>query len=157
MRIDRGHTIIGPLQLDIHVVRIAMLERKNKELDKQRKLPFHSILLWNLSFGPRRACRRPSKLFSEKHLKSFVYTPDDLSKCLLFIFFFAGQIRIWIHSLVHLIMKFQKFNMDHLGHVFFFYPGYTQFFETENPARSESPSSVSRENNCVKMDINRGK
>ena len=39
----------------------------------------------------------------------------------------------------------------------FFYPGYQQFFETENPARSESPSSVSRENNYVKTGINSGK
>ena len=31
------------------------------------------------------------------------------------------------------------------------------FFATENPARSESPSSVSRENNFVKKEINRGK
>ena len=41
--------------------------------------------------------------------------------------------------------------------MFFFYPGYQQFFETENPARSESPSSVSRENNYVKTEINSGK
>ena len=41
--------------------------------------------------------------------------------------------------------------------MFFFYPGYQQFFETENLARSESPSSVSRENNYVKTEINSGK
>ena len=63
---------------------------------------------------------------------------------------------MWIFSLVHLILKFQKFNLDHLGYVFF-YPGYQQFFETEYLARSESPSSVSRENNYVKTEINSGK
>ena len=63
---------------------------------------------------------------------------------------------MWIHSFVHLIRTFQKFNLDRLGYVFF-YPGYQQFFETENPARSESPSSVSRENNCMNMEINHGK
>ena len=39
----------------------------------------------------------------------------------------------------------------------FFYPGYQQFCETENAARSESPSSVSRKSNCVKTEIKRGK
>ena len=40
---------------------------------------------------------------------------------------------------------------------FFFFSGYQQSSETENPARSESPSSVSRESNCMKTEINRGK
>ena len=39
---------------------------------------------------------------------------------------------------------------------FFFYPGNQHIFGIENPARSESPSSVSRENKCMKTDINRG-
>ena len=37
------------------------------------------------------------------------------------------------------------------------YPGHQQFFVTKNPTPSESPSSVSRKNNCVKKEINRGK
>ena len=41
--------------------------------------------------------------------------------------FLAGQIPIWIHSLVHLTLKFQKFNLDDLG-VVLFSPGYQQFF-----------------------------
>ena len=68
----------------------------------------------------------------------------------IFFFFFARQILIWIHSLVRLILKLHKFNLDHPGHDFF-------FFATENPARSESPSSVSRENNFVKKEITRRK
>ena len=38
------------------------------------------------------------------------------------------------------------------------YPVYQQFFfGIEVLARPESPSSVSRENNCMKKEINRGK
>ena len=44
------------------------------------------------------------------------------------IFFLAGQIRIWIHSLVHLIPKLQKLSLDHLGYVFC-YPEYQQFLK----------------------------
>ena len=40
---------------------------------------------------------------------------------------------------------------------FFFFSGYKKSSETENPARSENPSSVSRESNCLKTEINRGK
>ena len=45
------------------------------------------------------------KLSSEKHLKSFAYTPDNLSKRLYF--FLAGQILIWIHSLDSEIAQIQ--------------------------------------------------
>ena len=42
--------------------------------------------------------------------------------------FFAGQIRIfWIHPLVHLTLKFKKFNLNNLDFVLFS-PGYQQFF-----------------------------
>ena len=78
--------------------------------------------------------------------------PDNLSKRL---YFFARQ----IHSLVHLILKFQKYNMDYPFFVlfFFFILDVNSFYETENPTRRESPSSASRENNCVKTEFNRGK
>ena len=75
--------------------------------------------------------------------------PDNLSKRL---YFFARQ----IHSLVHLILKFQKYNMDY-PFFFFFILDVNSFYETENPTRCESPSSVSRENNCVKTEFNQGK
>ena len=44
MTIERGHIITGPLQLDIH-------SKTALEQNKQRKLPVHSILPWNLSLG----------------------------------------------------------------------------------------------------------
>ena len=102
-------------------------------------------------FSPRRQRPPISKLSSEKHLKSFAYIPDNLANvCLVLSFFFFGRANSNLDSLtcLHLILKFQKFSLDHLYYVF--YPGYQQFFETQNPARTESPSSVSRENNCVK-------
>ena len=61
-----------------------------------------------------------------------------------------------IHSLVHLIQKFLETQPGPSGLCFFF-PGYQQFFEIENPARCESPLSVSQENNCMKTEINRSK
>ena len=36
----------------------------------------------------------------------------------------------------HLILKFQKFNLDHLGYVFF-KSWISSVFKTENPARSK--------------------
>ena len=47
-----------------------------------------------------------------------------------------------IHSLVHLIEKFLEIQPGSSGLCFFF-PGYQQFFEIENLARCESPSSGS--------------
>ena len=64
---------------------------------------------------------------------------------------------MWIHSLVQLILKFLEIQPGPSGLcLLFFFPGYQQFFEIENTARSESPSSVSQENNCMKTEINRG-
>ena len=90
------------------------------------------------------------KIDSEKHLKSFAYIPDNLSKRMSFFFFF-GRTNSNLDSVtcLHLILKFQKFTLDHLYYVF--YPVYQQFFETQNPARTDRPSSISRENNCVKI------
>ena len=53
-------------------------------------------------------------------------TPDNVSKHLYF--FFARQIWIWIHSLIHLILKLQKLSLDHLGYVFC-YPEYQHFLK----------------------------
>ena len=53
-------------------------------------------------------------------------THNNVSKHLYF--FFAGQIWIWIHSLVHLILKLQKLSLDHLGYVFC-YPEYQEFLK----------------------------
>ena len=63
---------------------------------------------------------------SEKHLKSFALSHQIMSANICI--FFARQIRIWIHSLVHLILKLQKLSLDHLGYVFC-HPEYQQFLK----------------------------
>ena len=74
-------------------------------------------------FSPRRQRPPISELSSEKHLKSFAYIPDSLSKRMSFFFFF-GRANSNLDSVTcrHLILKFQKFSLDHLYYIF--YPGY---------------------------------
>ena len=114
--------IFNVISANQHFTRLFSMQKF--KFQRRRSCKFSFLFL------PHRQSPPILKLSSEKNLKSFAYIPDNLSKRFT--------------NLHHLILKFQKFSLDHLYYVF--YPGYQQFFETENPARSESPSSVSREN-----------
>ena len=112
-------------------------------------------LLWRPDFTPFNKVTI-SKLSLENHLKPFAHTSDNISKRLYIYFFWQGKFEFKFTRSFTWFRSFRNSTLT-IWVMFLFLSCISTVFKTENPACSKSPSSVSRENNCMKAEINRGK